>query len=397
MTKYIYFKNDGVIDIRAVTTLGVSAKKEGSIGYFGTGLKFAIARILRAGGSVWIWAGGEGYTFGVEDQEIRGADFQVVTMNGNPLGFTTSLGRDWEMWMAVREIACNCSDEGGYSGYVDDLNPLPAPGENETLIVVDCEEFAKAYESRFEYLLDFSKISDCFDKFEIAEGRTKGLFYRGVRVYTHEKNFIFHYNITDFIKLGEDRAIANSYWYLDYELPKILASCEDEDFIAAILKCGSESAEWHLSFNNASFSSAWIRAVLELGEDERELAPPSLIAACLGSKEGILSTGLMRELSQSQLEILEGLEEEIERLDLDFGVFEYHYFDSYLSVKGSGLVEYDEEAEGLVFTKDFFKAEKNDQLSSFLLAVVLARDEGNSASALSRFVECALMKELGKA
>ena len=46
----IIFTNQGEIDIRAVTTFGVSVKNDNSaIGMFGTGLKYAIAIILRHG------------------------------------------------------------------------------------------------------------------------------------------------------------------------------------------------------------------------------------------------------------------------------------------------------------------------------------------------------------
>jgi len=41
----LIFSNPGLIDIDAVTTLGVSVKQPGSFGRFGTGLKFAVAEV----------------------------------------------------------------------------------------------------------------------------------------------------------------------------------------------------------------------------------------------------------------------------------------------------------------------------------------------------------------
>src|SRR5437867_1027619 len=97
---YFVFENPGVIDPRSITTFGVSSKDNASkaIGFFGTGLKYAIAILLRNGCGITIYSGGKKYTFGVFKEEIRNDTFQIVTMNNVKLGFTTELGKTWEMW-----------------------------------------------------------------------------------------------------------------------------------------------------------------------------------------------------------------------------------------------------------------------------------------------------------
>ena len=95
----IVFRNTGLIDLTAVRTLGVSVKEEGAIGYFGTGVKFAIATILRGGGSITLYRGKDEHRFGTVSQEVRGQSFEVVTFDGAELGFTTALGRYWKPWM----------------------------------------------------------------------------------------------------------------------------------------------------------------------------------------------------------------------------------------------------------------------------------------------------------
>ena len=67
----VYFKNNGEIDIDAVTTFGVSVKDEGAIGMFGTGLKYTISVILRLGGKITIYSGEEKYNFTTVNKEIR--------------------------------------------------------------------------------------------------------------------------------------------------------------------------------------------------------------------------------------------------------------------------------------------------------------------------------------
>ena len=84
------FQNAGVMDPRAITTFGVSSKENDSaIGYFGTGLKYAIAVLLRYGCEITIWTGGQKYEFTTQKTRIRVNDFEIVQMNGEPLAFTT--------------------------------------------------------------------------------------------------------------------------------------------------------------------------------------------------------------------------------------------------------------------------------------------------------------------
>lgn len=46
----IIFRNAGTIDPKSITTFGVSSKENpGAIGFFGTGLKYALAILLRHG------------------------------------------------------------------------------------------------------------------------------------------------------------------------------------------------------------------------------------------------------------------------------------------------------------------------------------------------------------
>lgn len=56
----VIFRNKGIIDPRSITTFGVSSKdSESAIGYFGTGLKYAIAILLREGCKIDIYTGGD--------------------------------------------------------------------------------------------------------------------------------------------------------------------------------------------------------------------------------------------------------------------------------------------------------------------------------------------------
>ena len=116
----ITFKNKGAIDVRAITTFGISSKEnDNAIGYFGTGLKYAIAVMLREGVNFSIVTGGKQYEFETRAETVRVDEFNFCFMRAGGTGkfeqlpFTTELGKNWELWQAFRELYCNCTDENG--------------------------------------------------------------------------------------------------------------------------------------------------------------------------------------------------------------------------------------------------------------------------------------------
>jgi hypothetical protein len=130
MTFHIY-SNSGTLDLRALTVMGMNAKtSEGAIGYFGTGLKYAIATLKRYDCDIHISDGaGNAWTVESRPTTFRGQEFKELvlepTSEGEPivLPFTTDLGKDWELWMALREIESNMRDEGGNYCTAENLHP----------------------------------------------------------------------------------------------------------------------------------------------------------------------------------------------------------------------------------------------------------------------------------
>lgn len=78
----IVFENEGEIDPRLAMLIGVNVKEtSGAIGFFGTGLKYAIACLSRWGETIVIQSGENEFAFSVEDTEIRGKTFGVMSMH----------------------------------------------------------------------------------------------------------------------------------------------------------------------------------------------------------------------------------------------------------------------------------------------------------------------------
>lgn len=128
------------LPIDAAIIMGISAKEgDNAIGKFGTGLKYAIAGILRLRGSITITVGGEPFVFGAMRSDVRGKSFDIVTCNGEKCGFTADLGKHWKPWMLFRELASNTLDEGGT--WTHDPHEC---AEGETVITVKCRDLEDA-------------------------------------------------------------------------------------------------------------------------------------------------------------------------------------------------------------------------------------------------------------
>lgn len=199
----IYFANSGAIDLDTIRTMGVSVKNnENAIGYFGTGLKYAIATLLRTGHQVYLSSDGEDYSFTSREKLIRGQPFQMVFMNEEQLAFTTDLGKNWEVWMAYRELHANCIDEGGKISNT--------PWVADTTWRVQGELIEEAYHERNKIFLH-GEPTWVESGVEVHRGSSNHLYYRGVRIYKLEKRSAYTYNITDKMALTEDRTLASSF------------------------------------------------------------------------------------------------------------------------------------------------------------------------------------------
>ena len=258
--KTIIFKNKGVIDPRSITTFGVSSK-EGSnpIGFFGTGLKYAIAILLREGCGITIYSGAKKLEFGVKASKIRVDSFDIVTMNNKPLGFTTELGKTWELWQAVRELYCNCTDESG------DIFTTTVPetqiAAGYTTIVVTGQKVEQVMDHINEYIIQ-SQPLHVLDGVEVHAGKSDYVFYKGVRIHKLSKPSLYTYNINGVhLDITEDRTL-KYYWYAEYYIQKAIATATR--FFPDILHAPDDRYEFRLDFSDqAKYSEEFLNGVAE--------------------------------------------------------------------------------------------------------------------------------------
>jgi hypothetical protein len=308
----IIFTNPGLIELEAVTTMGVSVKQEGSFGRFGTGLKFAIATILRGGGSITLYRGLERYAFGSRKSLISGKEFDIVTIaameaEGNlntdvpiSLGVTTQLGRDWEPWMVLRELGCNALDEHGeffQPGADKETGRVTSGGHVEdghTTFIVEWDQLDSAYKQRDELFLKGAILWES-EKLRILTGPSAHLFYRGIRVYKLEKPALFTYDILAEQNLTEDRTLSSSY-YADRILRDSWLTMEDKQLLGQALAADTNYYEHKIDFQDASWglkpSKAFIAVAADL-RDQRKLrnaAATKIVAKAMRSKSEEMST-----------------------------------------------------------------------------------------------------------
>lgn len=301
----IVFRNPGIIDLDAALTMGVSVKEGDSpIGYFGTGLKFAVATILRNGGSVILWRGQSQHRFEVKRTTIRGEEFDLVMMDGERLGFTTQLGRNWLPWMAFREMASNCRDEGGSYMLTKSGNICADHAADHTTLIV--EGLDDVWPDRHSILLESAPIA-VNDIFEVHEGASLYVFYRGVRIYQSPRPLAFTYNITEKIDITEDRS-ARSWFDVELKLERGIGQLDDAAMLRRMLTCGELFQEHHLDVPayghpGAAFGEA-ARAIA-MGPENATKANPAAVKHARASAIDAMQPGDGMALSAVQLHMLQ--------------------------------------------------------------------------------------------
>lgn len=318
MGKTVYFANEGVIDLDVIRVMGVSVKDtENPIGFFGTGLKFAIAVLLRTDHKVALIRKGERYEFKARKTTIRGEEFHRVFMGEEGLGFTTAMGKNWEVWQAYRELHSNTLDEAGLIA--------DTAMDMDTVIQVTGDAIHREYLNRDEI---FCSGKPLFSNamIEVYPGPSRAVFYRGVRAGHMPDEMAFRYNILKEMQLSEDRNFSSQY-DVEFTLARLIPTIEHKGVVSELLEgtekfdqnvdyamCGNPSPQF-LEVASARYNDqtapAGAKALVERDMQSRaEFKPATLSDA---EQEKFLSAfrylreGLRCTLSPEDVEVVESL------------------------------------------------------------------------------------------
>lgn len=278
------FATNTVIPIDAFTTFGVNAKPNSGnpIGYFGTGLKYAVAVILRQGGTIRVLVDGTEYEFYTTDADFRGKHFKKIRMKkrGDILGrwryealpFTTELGKNWDLWHAYRELESNTRDERG-SSY--ECNPASlSESKGKTIIEVNCAGFEDVVNQENDVFLDDAGKKVFENRyFTMYDKPSKYLYYRGVRVYDMRYPARFTYDFKQgHVDLSEDRSARNSFMLFWYISGALMREVTDKAILQKALNKSKDDTKLHFEGHDLSFSSTEYGISNEFREVAKQLS-----------------------------------------------------------------------------------------------------------------------------
>lgn len=294
-TAPLVFATPGHLEELAFQSFGLSSKDETQIGRFGTGLKYAIAIILRLGGKISIKAPGRStLVFTSREEEFRGKPVHFVYANEMRLPFTTDLGKDWLPWMAYRELLSNTIDEGG-----EVLFGNVQEDDARTHIEVQCREIYAAYFESDKYFIPAEDTPlEVAEGMEVYAGASSAIFYKGIRIYEAPFELSFRYNLTAPVTLSEDRTAANSTVLL-YQIGNHILELENEEILTKALH--RKAGESNLSYSEYfSPSAAFMGVTRKLGNEASGNALLVTARAELKNLEGATVYSTAEEAKKNQ-------------------------------------------------------------------------------------------------
>jgi hypothetical protein len=257
----LVFETPGALDLRALTLFGASAKPNAvsPLGRFGTGLKYAIAGLVRLDAPPVMHVGATTYRFRAVPVEFRDREVETIVMDDGrfsslELPFTTALGRHWEPWMLYRELEANTKDEGGQTYISTGAFGAVCGEENFTRIVVSHPDLLAAHAAREEIFLppEAGPAALETESLRVLDHPAAHLYYRGVRVRDlGDKPALLTYDLLEEQALTEDRTLSLTY-RVHHLVAAAVAVSDDEALIERVVAAPKGSWEQeHLDWDYA--------------------------------------------------------------------------------------------------------------------------------------------------
>lgn len=279
---YMEFSNKGEVPLNAFKLLGASTKREveGKIGFFGTGLKYSVALMLREGINFKAFIGDKEVKFGIRQSDFGGIKVGVITVNGEKTSMTTDAGIDWQPWFAIREIYSNALDEGGTMELTSDIKPAKGTTKIYVEMSPKLGDVSKNWQSYFamkrealeEIILSKGTSNErLYRILAKREGQQEFiLFRRGIRVAkARNVNSLFDYDVSH-IKINESRVVEND-WEGRQRAAEALAQSNKVEIVRQFVKAWTQDVlehedrfwsylyddNWSIA-RNGRFSQTWL-------------------------------------------------------------------------------------------------------------------------------------------
>lgn len=260
---YIRIRNAGLIEEQAFTLIGASTKRgeEGKIGFFGSGLKYSLAVLLRNQINFKIFSGLQEIKITNQKTTFRDQEFNQIFINGQATGFTNEMGIDWKAWYPVREIYCNALDEA--SGTIEEVADFDLK-EGETHFYIEkCESIKEIMDNWNDYFTN--RRSDIIldtPGFKVYCGHEKKyiLYRRGVQCYKMDHSSLYHYDDKEF-QINESRTLSSSS-DATYMMACQISKYANKEMIKNIFDNYGENIESKFNYAYAStFNTNWLDVI----------------------------------------------------------------------------------------------------------------------------------------
>ena len=272
----VHFITPTIISRLDISSMGDSSKRgdESTLGQFDSGLKFAIALLLRNGISIIIKTYASNgilnvYKFSTSVKKCKNTNKEKELIDINYIdysddssgvietGFALQMGYNWSLWMILRELWSNMLDEKG-KVVEKEGDVLSDYGTVITLDFSEDSEFFDVWQNRHLYINEESplhKISDSVEALRNNEGYLR-IYKQNILVYEDRgKPSRFAWNI----KFGEidERRILNNIYSVEQSISSAIQGTDNEGFLREIITNDFEVKEKEFLSANSSYSY-WI-------------------------------------------------------------------------------------------------------------------------------------------
>lgn len=286
----VVHKTKGKLDLRSITVFGLNAKPntDTPIGFFGTGLKYAIAVLSRYNIPVTFWIDSKQWVIEKDPGSFRNKEITELYICSTTIGglikkriklpFTTELGKTWELWQAYRELECNTMDENGQTFIArGDEVSLISGEKGYTLISVESEEYTQCHLDRGTYFLPGGLTKrEGTDRLQVFARKSTYIYYRGVRIYKPKEPTMNTYNFLCPVELTEDRTAKYPY-VLELEIENYIAgTTATKEVVQRAITAPVRTYERGLSYDYSTRSDQFLDIVEEAKEDATDFAKTTL-------------------------------------------------------------------------------------------------------------------------
>lgn len=308
MKQYLKIQSKGEIEKEAFTLIGASSKRTSTtkIGYYGSGLKYSIASMLRNHISFRVFRGIHEVKFTTSGTKFREEEFDVICVDGEKTSLTVGMGgKDWDLPFApIREIYSNALDEDTEAKLEQaEADGIAGEAGFTTFYIEMTESVRHFYDNMFYYFCNNNPAvihSNDSGSVYPAAGPGLRLFRRGIlSLQTDDDTPLYWYNSGGF-DINESRVI-NSLYSAKNQIARIWKNCTNEilikNFIEGLAGGDKGKFEHTLDWDNwIDFKQEWHNVVKDM-----KFVPAALVSFLdYEEYEGrvILPANLLKNLHQ---------------------------------------------------------------------------------------------------